>query len=531
MPYREVTMHEVKEVLRLWLKGHGKKPIARQLGLDRNTVRSYIAHATRAGLDRSLGDLSLTDEIVATVLLRLRATRAREHGTGWASCLEHRDFIKQKLDQGVLLTKARKLLAREREIAIPYSTLHRFAVAELDFGRTAPTMPIADCAPGAELQVDTGWVAQLEPDLFGKRRRLKAWIFTAVLSRHRFVWPIFDETTRSAIEACEAAWEFFGGVFHVLIVDNTKAIVTKADRLEPRISRAFLEYAQSRDFVIDPARVRSPKDKARVERAVQTVRGDCFGGERLYDLEQCRERARRWSLEDYGSKRHTRTQRCPLEQFLAEEQPALKPAPTEIYDIPLWCEPKVGLDQHAQVWKALYSLPRVFVRKQILARADSQLVRFYDGATLVKTHPRKPPGGRSSDPADFPPEQDACARRDMAFFQRQATAHGAAIGHYAEALLAGPQPWTKVRRVYALLGLVKRYGAARVEPACVTALAAEMLDMRRLQRIVELAINTPVLPPPAPRPAPPARYLRNSTQYALLPVHTEPEMENRNEPD
>lgn len=508
-------MHEVKEVLRLWLMGHGKKPIARQLGLDRNTVRSYIEHAASAGLDRAGGDAALTDEIVVKVLLRLRAPRAREHGSGWASCIEHRDFIKQKLDQGVLLTKTRKLLSREREVSIPYSTLHRFAVTELDFGRTAPTMPVADCAPGAELQVDTGWVAQLEPDLFGKRRRVKAWIFTAVRSRHRFVWPIFRETTESAIEACEAAWEFFGGVFHVLIVDNTKAIVTTADHLEPRLSRTFLEYSQSRGFVIDTARVRSPKDKARVERAVQTVRGDCFGGERLYDLEQCFERARRWSLEEYGAKRHTRTQRCPLEHFLAEEKAALKSAPTERYDIPHWCDPKIGLDQHAQVAKALYSLPRRFVRKTLLARADSQLVRFYDDAILVKTHPRKPPGGRSSDSADFPPEQDACARRDMAFFLKQAEAHGAAIGHYAGALLAGPQPWTKVRRVYALLGLVKRYGAARVEPCCVTALAAEMLDMRRLQRIVELAVKLPDVLAPAPKPAPPARYLRDAAQYAL----------------
>jgi hypothetical protein len=515
MPYREVTMHEVKEVLRLWLMGHGKKPIARQLGLDRNTVRSYISHAERAGLNRAGGEAALTDELITQVLLRLRAPRTHEHGSGWAVCVEHRDFLKQKLDQGVLLTKTLKLLAREREVAIPYSTAHRFAVAEFNFGRKAPTMPVADCAPGAEIQVDTGWVAQLEPDLFGKRRRIKAWIFTAVLSRHRFVWPILQETTKSAIEACEAAWEFFGGVFHVLIVDNTKAIVTTADHLEPRLARAFLEYAQSRGFVIDPARVRSPKDKARVERAVQTVRNDCFGGERLYDLDQCRERARRWSLEDYGRRRHTRTQRCPLEHFLAEEKAALRPPPTERYDVPLWCEPKVGLDQHAQVAKALYSLPRRFLRKRLTARADSQLVRFYDGTALVKTHPRKPPGGRSSDPSDFPPEQDACARRDMEFFLKQAVEHGTAIGHYAEALLAGPQPWSRVRRVYALLALVKRYGAARVEPCCVTALAADLSDMRRFQRIVELAVKPPVAPIAAPKPPPPARYLRDPGQYAL----------------
>jgi transposase len=75
------------------------------------------------------------------------------------------------------------------------------------------------------VQLDTGWMTLLAPDLFGKRLRFRAWIFTAARSRHRFVWAVLSESTKTAIEACEAAWEFFGGVFKALIVDNTKAIV------------------------------------------------------------------------------------------------------------------------------------------------------------------------------------------------------------------------------------------------------------------------------------------------------------------
>ena len=71
---------------------------------------------------------------------------------------------------------------------------------------------------------------------------MRAWIFTAVRSRHRFVYPCFRETTAGAIDACEAAWAFFGGIFRVLIPDNTKAIVHTADALEPRLVDAFLEY-------------------------------------------------------------------------------------------------------------------------------------------------------------------------------------------------------------------------------------------------------------------------------------------------
>ena len=71
----------------------------------------------------------------------------RPRGDAWERCQAHRDRIKQLLAQGLRLSKLRKLLLRQG-IQVPYATLHRFAVAELGFGRTAATVPIADCAPG-----------------------------------------------------------------------------------------------------------------------------------------------------------------------------------------------------------------------------------------------------------------------------------------------------------------------------------------------------------------------------------------------
>jgi len=125
-------------------------------------------------------------------------------------------------------------------VDVPYSTLHRFAVEQLGFGRQAPTLPVADGEPGKELQVDTGWVGWLLPAQGGKRR-FRALVFTPHLSRHRFVYPCFAESTETAIEACEAAWSDYGGVFHGLVPDNTTAIVQEADPLEPKLTLAFLE--------------------------------------------------------------------------------------------------------------------------------------------------------------------------------------------------------------------------------------------------------------------------------------------------
>lgn len=529
MAYREVGMLEVKEVLRLWLARVPKKRIAATLSLDRKTVRRYIALAAAQGLVPGPQSAEgLSDEQLEPILVALKSSTGRPHGDGWERCVEHRGFLEDKL-QSVKLSKVRRLLQRQG-VDIPYATLHRFAIAELGYGRGRRTIPVVDAEPGSEVQLDTGWVGALEPDLFGKRRRFRAWIFTAVCSRHRFVWPVFRETTESAITACEAAWEYFGGIFAVLIPDNTKAIVDEADPLGARINHTFLEYAQARGFHVDPARSRRATDKARVERSVQPVRDDGFAGERLQSLEAARERGRRWGLDEYGMRRHSSTRRLPREHFETEERPKLFPPPTERYDIPLWCEPKVARDQHAQVDRALYSLPSVYVGKRLRARADRSTVRFYLRGVVVKTHARVLAGRRSTDRADFPPEKTAYAMRDIDFLTRRAADHGTAVGQLAAILLDSPLPWTRMRRVYALLSLARKYGDARVNAACRTALTFEMYDVRRLQRLLERGRETghaiDGAPPPtaasAPTVIPLARYLRAASQYALPLPSTHP---------
>jgi hypothetical protein len=494
--------------------GAKKKRIAAQLSLDVKTVRRYVRAAESVGL--AIGAGELTDEQVGAVLLALQPTAERLHGEGWQKCEAERAEIKRLLEQHVRLSKVCRLLHR-RGVEVPYSTLHRFAVAELDFGRRAPTIPVADGKPGEEIHIDTGWMTLLEPDERGRRRRFRAWIFTPHVSRYRFVYPCFKESTESAIEACEAAWEFYDGVFGVVVPDNTKAIVHTANPLKPRIIDGFLEYAQARGFHVDPTRTRHPKDKARTERAVRDVRDDCFAGEKLLDLEGARARGRCWSAEEYGMRRHTRTQRLPREHFDAVEKPTLKPAPTAPYDIPLWADPKVAPDQHAQVARALYSLPREWLGKELRARADRTTVRFYDPVSraLVKTHPRRPPGGRSTDPADFPPEKLIYAMRDVESLLQRARGHGLATGEFAAGLhRVTPEPWRCMRLLFRLLGLVRRYRARRVDETCSTAIAADMFDLFRLERMLKLAV------PPAPAPEPArvieaGRFLRPASDYAL----------------
>jgi hypothetical protein len=508
-------MLEIKEVLRQWLAGVAKKKVAARVGCDVKTVRRYIEAGASAGLAPGQDASVLNDKVLGDVMDRVRSSREYDRGVAWQRCEQNRKFISKKLKSRVRLTKVRRLL-RRRGVDIPYSTLHRFAVAELDFGRSSGTVRVADGKPGEELQVDVGWVLTLLPDITGRRRRCKAWIFTPNVSRYRFVHPCLKETTESAIEACEAAWEFYGGVFGVLIPDNTKAIVKEPDPLEPKINQTFLEYSQSRDFVIDPTRIKSPKDKARVERSVRDTREDCFGGEEIATVALARQHARWWYAEEYGLRRHSTTHRLPREHFESEEFPKLKPAPVEPYDIPLWSDPKVAPDHFAQVAKGLYAIPyHLNLRgKKVRARADQNLVRFFYKNKPIRTHPRVGPGQKSFAASDFPPEKAPYALRDVEFLKKQAYRHGDAIGRYAEALLEGPLPWTRMRRVRALLRFADKYGDQRTNETCEIALVAEMVDMRRLERMLKLAVKPPE-PKPAAKVIPIARYLRPTEQYAL----------------
>jgi hypothetical protein len=118
--------------------------------------------------------------------MSLHPTGGRPHGEGWAICAQHGDLIERWLAEGVRLTKIRKLLSRQG-VLLAYPMLYRFAVEELRFGRSTATIPVLDGEPG-EVQVDTEWVGWVPvAELARTRRRFRAWIFTAVYSRRRFV--------------------------------------------------------------------------------------------------------------------------------------------------------------------------------------------------------------------------------------------------------------------------------------------------------------------------------------------------------
>jgi transposase len=516
MAFREVRVFEVREVLRLWLAGEGFRSVERLTLIDRKTVRRYVQAAVALGLDRDGGEGQLTDVLVARVVEAVRPHRHDGRGHAWHVLeAQHAQVEQWLVKEKLTVVKAHELLAR-RGVVVPQRTLHRYALEVLQVGRgRGSTVRVADGEPGDELQVDFGRMGLILDPASGRNRVAQALIFTACYSRHCFVWLTFAQTLEAVVDGFEAAWEFFGGVFGTVIPDNLKAIVDRSDPLEPRLNQAFVEYAQARGFRVDPARVRRPQDKPRVERAVPFVRGSFFAGETFVDLTDAQRRAEGWCRQRAGLRTHGTTQQRPAEVFAAEEAPRLLPAPVERYDLPHYAAAKVHRDHHIEVARALYSVPGNLIGQRVEVRADRQLVRVFHRGVLVKVHPRQRPGGRVTDPDDLPSGRDIYALRDLGRLQAMAAAHGPAVGAYAAALLDTPLPWTKMRQVYALLGLAKKWGADRVEAACRQALDAEAVNVGLIGRMLERGTENTAIQPTLPGTVITGRFARDPDHFAV----------------
>ncbi|MGH3455391.1 MAG: IS21 family transposase [Nocardioidaceae bacterium] len=509
-------MFEVREVLRLWLRSEGVRSTERLAGVDRKTVRRYVSAAVELGLVRDGGEIQLSDTFVGSVVEAVRPHRVDGRGEAWRLLVANHQLVEDWLKKDKLtVRKTHELLAR-RGVVVPERTLHRYAleVCDVGRGRRGTTVRVNDGEPGDELQIDFGRMGLVSD---GTRCRVcHALIFTPVVSRYTFVWLSFRQTITDVIAGCEAAWTFYEGVFATAIPDNMKAIVDKSDALEPRLNQCFVEYAQARGFVVDPARVRSPQDKPRVERTVPFVRQSFFAGESFVDLVDAQRRVEVWCRERAGMRAHGTIQARPAEVFRVEEQPQLRAAPTAFYDVPIYTTAKVHRDHHIEVAKALYSIPGNLIGQRVEVRADRALVRVFARGQLVKVHPRQAPGHRITDPDDLPTHKTAYAMRDLDHLRRLAAGHGPAIGAFASALLEHPLPWTKMRQVYALLGLVKKWGAERVESACASALEHEAVNVGLIGRMLERGTeNTTTAPqPPLAGVVVPARFARDPEHFA-----------------
>ena len=246
---------------------------------------------------------------------------------------------------------------------------------------------------------------------------------------------------------------------------------------------------------------------------VQFVRSSFWAGETFIDLADAQAKVEAWCAGRAGMRVHGTTQCRPLEHFRLEEQPRCcrhRPSTTTCRSTRrVGCIGIITSRSPRRSTRSRGTCSAPACRSAPIASSSA----CSTGRQLIKVHPRQQPGHRSTDPADLPSEQTTYALRDIAHLQRLAAGHGEAIGVYAAAVLDTPLPWTKMRQVYALLGLVKKWGPDKVERR-LPAGARRRSDQRAVDRPDARTSHRNAEQPDRP-PAPPAttRFARDPGEF------------------
>jgi transposase len=465
MPAERLPMRQVREVLRLHhVCGQSGHRIAQAVGISRYTVAEYLRRAAVVGITwpvpPELDDAALERKLFTPPGV-ITAEKVRPQ-PDWTRI--HAELRRS----GVTLL----LLWEEYRAGQPdgygYSRFCDLYAAWR--GRLSPTMrqhhPL-----GERLFVDyAGQTVEVVDALTGEVRR--AQIFVAALGASNLTYAEARWTQGLAdwLGCHVNAFAFFGGVPRQVVCDNLKAGVTAACRYEPGINRSYADLATHYGTAIVPTRVRKPRDKAKVEVAVQLVQ--------RWVLARLRHR-RFFSLADLNAAigelvetlnnrpmRHLGTSRRAM--FEATERGVLLPLPAEPYVYAEWRRCRAGLDYHVELYGHWYSVPSRLVREEIEARLTERTVELFHRGTRIACHIRSSLRGRHSTiPEHMPSAHRRYADWTPTRLRREAAAIGPATAALVEQILhAKPHPEQGFRACLGILRLVRAWGAERVEAAC-----------------------------------------------------------------
>jgi len=314
-------------------------------------------------------------------------------------------------------------------------------------------------------------------------------------SRHMFVRPVLTMDQAAWTRAHVEAFAFFAGVPARLVPDNLRTGVERSDLYDPKMNRSYAELAVHYDTLIDPARVRKPKDKPRVERPMPYVRDSFWRGREFTSEAQMQQAAIDWCTNVAG-KRSCRPLggAAPLSVFTAVEAQRLTPLPQQRFVLATWSRAIVGPDIHVKVGRCLYSVPWRFIGQKIDARSTFTVVQIFCDGALIATHPAKT-AGKQTDMSHYPTEKIAFAMRTPTWCRTQA----GEIGPHCTAVIAellAVNALFRLRAAQGVLRLGDKHGPDRLEAACGKAITVGDPSYRTVKGI--LAAGVEADPPPVP---------------------------------
>lgn len=487
MAYKFFDVMDIYNVITRWQAGYKIRHISRTLQMDRKTVRRYIKLAQKAGIAKNqpLPEKASLLKLLAPLI----PTNERPQPT--RSVFEpHKDEILGLITQTTDPLKpktAYEVVCARYQLHASYSTFKRFVRdPRLQFSKPRSTCRF-ETAAGEEMQIDYGYMGRLYDPLAKKTRQVYAFIATLSFSRLKYVEFVYCQDQRSFVASHLRLFEFFDGVPKQVVIDNLKDGVLKPDLYDPKLNRTYQELADHYGFFIDPARVRHPKDKGKVERTVPVVREMFRKLKALHpqlEIATANKLAQDWSLQINGLKIHGTIGLKPFEVFQELEKRALLPLPMLPFEIATWKEAKVHADQFIQFEKKFYSVPPAYLGKTVWVRGTEKLVAIFYRYALVRQYPRNRQT-RLLDPTDFPENVQVMLGESAI---QSLIDRAAAIGpNFKQLLLDVLTPHAKLnyRRALGLLNFSPKYPSELLEAAAKVAIPNKIHVPQLFKRLLE----------------------------------------------
>lgn len=342
-------------------EGKSQRQIAELLGVNRKTVAAHLQSA--------------------------KQKPSKNSESSQSSCLPFKQFIEGKIGEGLSAQRIYQDLKAETDFPQGYDSVRRF----VRFLKQSQDKVYAriETSPGYEAQVDFGQGAPTKKGTDYRRPHL--FVMTLSYSRHAYHEVVWHQDVETFIRCHERAFNFFGGVPKVVLLDNLKAGVLKASLFEPQLNRLYESFAHHVAFTPLPCLVRKPEHKGKVESGVKYAQDNALKGHRFESLQEQNLHLRVWNTQVAFPRRHGTTKQIVSHRF-EEEKARLKPLPeTEFVTFKIGIR-KVHIDAHIEVDGAYYSVPHRLLGEDVVVHYNAKYVQVYFKDELLVSHVKAQPG-------------------------------------------------------------------------------------------------------------------------------------------
>ena len=481
MANKGLSMRKVREVLRLHhVAGLSARAIARSLKISPVTVRRYVSRAEELALGWPLPE-SLDDAELERRLFPAPAPSCSPRPLPeWTQV--HRELRRKDVTLA--------LLWEEYKAAHPQGLQYsRFCERYRAWASTLDAVMRQEHRAGEKTFIDyAGRTVAVVDRETGEIRQ--AQVFVAVLgaSNYTFAEATWTQALPDWIASHVRAFRFFGGCSELLIPDNCGPAVSRAHRYEPDTNPTYHDLAQHYGVAVLPARVRKPRDKAKVEVGVQVVQRWILAALRnrtFFSLGELNAAIARL-LERLNTRPFRKLPGSRRSMFEQLDRPALRPLPTQRYVFAEWKKARVNIDYHVEVEGHYYSVPHALIRRQLDVRLTATTVECLYRGQRVASHVRSSRKGHHTTVDEHMPEKH---RRMGQWTPERFIRWAEKIGPNTAALITSVldsrrHPQQAFRSCLGILRLTKSYGDERLEAAAARALAIGALSYRSIESIL-----------------------------------------------